>query len=154
MLIRESLTIRAPIERIWDLLDDPAKRKLWTMQDAEVEYLTPVDPQNKLGLRYRLRLRTGDKLSEFTGEVTAWERPHHLAVRLQQQYIDWQYDYRLTATPDGTRFDYSQETIMKVPWLVRALFTPVRLLRNWQLKPAVRRGTEKLKRLAEQGNEA
>jgi uncharacterized protein YndB with AHSA1/START domain len=105
-VLRAKRTIAAPPERVFGLLDDPVQMKRW-MQGLEETTFTVRDPDNPVGSRFRQRLREGDKVAEFDGEILAYETPVHLAMRIGDEHFSVEVDYRLTAVEGGTRLDYA-----------------------------------------------
>src|SRR5262245_57699676 len=151
MIVEHTVVIAAPIERVWKLIDDPEQRKRWQKeQAAEIVYLTPVDPNNKKGVRFKATHKIGGKLREYNGEVIDYEPPYHHGVLYQEKYMSWQYHYRLKSTAAGTELAYSRETFTdKFPWLIRVIFQPLWSFQDRRIKPVIERGLTDLKRLAE-----
>jgi uncharacterized protein YndB with AHSA1/START domain len=103
--LRAKRTISASPERVFRLLDDPGQMKRW-MQGLEETTFTRRDPGNPVGARFRQRLREGDKVAEYDGEILAYEKPAHLVMRIGDEHFSVDIDYRLTAVEGGTRLEY------------------------------------------------
>jgi uncharacterized protein YndB with AHSA1/START domain len=138
------MEINAPIEKVFDLLDDKDKLKLWMDGLEDTVYTSARNPENPVGTRFKQRIREGGRVQEYEGEVTAYEKPKHLAVRIGNNYFIALADYRLTPTAAGTRLDYSCD-ITCHSWLFRIMA----VLFGWLTKRILRKQMVKLKRLAE-----
>jgi uncharacterized protein YndB with AHSA1/START domain len=120
MRITYQLDIEAPIGAVFEQIDDDQKLKLWMEGLEETVYPSGRDPQNPLGTRFIQKIREGNRVGEYAGEVIAYEKPKRLAIDIGNRQFTMRVDYRLSPTPAGTRLDYSAETI-KATWLVRLL---------------------------------
>ena len=95
MVVRHRLEIEAPIGRVFALVDDPQKIKLWMHGLEETVYRTPRSKANPVGTRFTQRIRRGRQVAEYDGEVTAYDKPRHLAVRMGNEKFAFDVDYRL-----------------------------------------------------------
>ncbi len=109
MLFTCAVDIRAPAEKVFGLLEDHDKLKLWLDGLEETHYIGEVDQANPVGARFKQRIREGGRVQEYDGEVTAYAKPQHLGVRLFGTQFSVQVDYRLKPTVDGTHLDYSAD---------------------------------------------
>lgn len=114
------LDIEAPIGTVFEQIDDDEKLKLWMEGLEETSYPSGRDVQNPLGTKFVQKIREGGRVGEYEGEVIAYEKPTRLAIDIGNRQFTMRVDYRLSATPTGTRLDYSVETI-KANWFVRLL---------------------------------
>ncbi|MFQ5613511.1 MAG: SRPBCC family protein [Anaerolineae bacterium] len=144
MKITRAIQINAPLDRVFALVDDEEKLKLWMDGLEETRYLSEPDPQNPIGAKFKQRIREGGRLTEYDGEVTAYDKPHHLGVRIGNNQFGMQVDYRFAATADGTRLDYSAEMVHQT-WFARLMGALFGWLTNRILDKQMRR----LKELAE-----
>ena len=107
MVVRHRLEIEAPIGRVFALVDDPQKIKLWMHGLEETVYRTPRSKANPVGTRFTQRIRRGRQVAEYDGEVTAYDKPRHLAVRMGNEKFAFDVDYRLRDLGDRTQLDYT-----------------------------------------------
>lgn len=102
-----SIEINAPIEQAFDCVDDNEKLKQWAEGVEEIIPLDPWDPANPVGSRFKQRIREGGRVNEYEGEVTAYDKPHHIAITLGGAAFTMAVDYRFTALDAArTRLDY------------------------------------------------
>jgi carbon monoxide dehydrogenase subunit G len=146
MRIARTLEIACAPEQLWPFLDEPEKQKLWMKGLLENEQAGP----RGVGSTFRLTIREGRKAEEYQGEVTAYDPPRHLAVRLgggAMKGMSMQVDYRLAPLDGGTRLDYVAEADTAcLPWVYKLLMPLVQLFGRFQLRGFLRT----LKRLAEE----
>jgi uncharacterized protein YndB with AHSA1/START domain len=110
MVFTCSRTIAAPIERVFDLIDDPEKLPLWMDGLEETVFVSrPARGESPVGARFRQRIREGGRSVEYDGEVTAYDKPTHVAVRIGGKNFSVVVDYRLAEVAGGTRLDYSAD---------------------------------------------
>ena len=74
--------IHATIARVWALLDDDEKLSLWMPQLVEINYPDGKNRDAPVGTRFTQKLKEGGRIREYQGEVTAYEAPYLLGVRL------------------------------------------------------------------------
>jgi uncharacterized protein YndB with AHSA1/START domain len=141
-----ALDINAPAERVFDLIHDPEKHKLWLKGVEETRYVEPHDPDNPVGTKFVQRIRERGRVKEYDGEVTAFARPKHLGIRLYSPQFSVQVDYRLTPQGAGTRLDYSAD-VSCGSWLFRIIGRVFAFF----MRGILRKQMAKLKELAEAG---
>jgi carbon monoxide dehydrogenase subunit G len=139
-----TLDINAPPERVFDLIHDPEKHKLWLQGVEETRYLEPSDPVNRVGTKFKQRIRECGRVKEYDGEVTAFDPPRHLGIRLFSAQFSVVVDYRLTPLGHGTRLDYVAD-VSCGSWFFRMM---VRVF-SFFMRGFVRKQMLKLKELAE-----
>ena len=92
------VVIRRPPAEVWPYLVERDKQALWS--DVPMEPLT--EALNQAGSRMRLSFGMGPIRTSVTLEYSAYEPPERLAFRtISQGGIQWDGEYRLTATDDG-----------------------------------------------------
>ena len=139
--------MNAPIDRVFDLISDPEKHKLWLKGVEETRYVGSYNPANPVGTKFKQKIREGGRVQEYDGEVTAFARPKHLGIRLFAPEFSVTVDYRLTPVGGGTRLDYVAE-VACTHWFYRLIGKVFGFLMRGMLRKQMR----KLKELAEAGN--
>jgi carbon monoxide dehydrogenase subunit G len=139
-----TLDIHAPIERVFEWINDPEKHKRWLQGVEETRYVGDFDPANPVGAKFKQRIREGRSVKEYDGEVTSFARPKHLGIRLVSPQFSVQVDYRLTAVEGGTRLEYVADVSCS-SWFIRVIAH----LFGWLMKGMARKQLNKLKELAE-----
>jgi carbon monoxide dehydrogenase subunit G len=139
-----ALEMDAPIEKVFDLIHDPERHKLWLQGVEETRYVGAYDPANPVGAKFKQKIREGRRVQEYDGEVTAFARPTHLGIRLFTPQFSVQVDYRLTSLGGGTHLDYSAELSI-CSWFFRVIAAVF----SWFMKGTLRKQMNKLKELAE-----
>lgn len=135
--------IDAPIERVFDLVERPDRRKQW-MDGLEETTLLADERAKTVGAVFRQRVRDGRGVSEYAGEVTAYEHPRHLGIRIGNPSFVMQVDYRLTPIGPRTRLDYTTELVAG-----GALLRLVEQAFSWLTRRILHRQMRRLKTLAE-----
>jgi uncharacterized protein YndB with AHSA1/START domain len=107
VVLKHRLEIDAPIERVFALVDDPEKVKLWMRGLQETVYKTKRNRQQPVGTRFTQRMKQGRRLAEYEGEVIAYEKPTHLALRIGTETFAFDIDYRLTDLGGRTLLEYT-----------------------------------------------
>jgi carbon monoxide dehydrogenase subunit G len=138
--------IAAPVEKVFDLIHDPEKHKLWLKGVEETRYVGDHDPDRPVGARFVQKIREGGRVKEYDGEVTAFDRPRHLGIRLFDKQFSVQVDYRLTLLGQGARLDYAAD-VSCGSWFFRVMA----FLFGWLAKGILRKQMRALKALAEGG---
>jgi len=109
MSIRHTLQLSAPVEQAFawaDLVADPARIGQWMKGVEETIFDQPVTANDAVGARFVQKIREGGRVNEYQGEITAYNPPHHLGVRLADKHTKLDIDYRFTPAGDGSRIDY------------------------------------------------
>ncbi len=78
LTVHEQTIIDAPVERVWRVLADPARRGEWNEKIVRVERVSSAAA--RVGDRYRVRYRLGRHERAMEAEVVACEAPRVLAV--------------------------------------------------------------------------
>ncbi len=138
--------IDAPVARVWEFLDDDEKLPIWMPQIVDISYPDGRNRDQPVGTRFRQKLKEGGSIREYQGEVTAYEPPHLLGVRLFEDNFAVDVTYRLTADGDKTILDYRADVTLKTI-LGRIMGT----LFSWMTRRLVRQLMGNLKRVAEDG---
>ena len=79
MILRDSIRINAPPERVWQYLEDPERMQLW---NPKIKAVVSVSwGQRCKGFRYRLTYVLGGKESEVSAEIEEYQPPTKLVIR-------------------------------------------------------------------------
>ena len=139
-----SVEMRAPIDKVFECVEDTDKMKQWMEGLEETIYTSERDPVNPVGTKFKQRIREGGRVQEYDGEVLAYEKPKHLAVRIGNKHFHAVADYRFSTTVDGTRLDYKCDVTCHSGFVKVMAF-----LFGWFMKRILRKQMTKLKALAE-----
>ena len=139
-----SMVIAAPVERVWELIDDDANLKRWMDGLVDTSYPDGIDRARPVGTRFVQRIREGGRLSEYEGVVTAYDRLRHLGIEIGNRVFTMAVDYRLATVPEGTRLDYTA-VMRRGGGFIRVMT----VLFGWLTRKILRKQMAKLKALAE-----
>ena len=104
-----TIEIEAPIAKVFDFINDDTKHKLWLHGLVETIREPGYDRKNPLGSKFRQKIRQGNKIEVYDGEVTAYERPKHLGARVHNKSLSIQADYHLKSVKKTTQFEFTTE---------------------------------------------
>lgn len=106
--------IEAPQAHVFTCVDDPQTIADWA---DDVQQITPGDPWNPadpVGSRFMQQINEGGRTAIYEGEITAHDRPQHIALRLRSPQYTMDIDYRFEALDAArTRLTYSVEMTMQ-----------------------------------------
>jgi uncharacterized protein YndB with AHSA1/START domain len=148
MWIEHTEVFKCPAEHLWTFLEEPQKQKLW-MKGLQENVPTSAGPQG-VGSTFLMKIKEGRKVAEYQGEVTAYDRPRHLAVSLAggplPKGAKMLVDYRLSPVNGQTKLDYAcQLQAERLGFFLRLLLPLAKLFSKMML----RRFMKKLKQHAE-----
>ena len=147
MQISFSQRIDAPIEVVFDCVDDDEKIRQWIPEVVEITYPDGEDRANPIGTRFKQKLKEGGRIAEYDGEVIAYDKPRHLGITLGNPSFQVEVHYRLSPVGDAaTQLDYDCQ-LSFAGWFYRLMG----FLFFWLTKSIVRKQMAALKRLAETG---
>ncbi|HLS46874.1 MAG TPA: SRPBCC family protein [Gemmatimonadales bacterium] len=139
-----AMQIDAPVERVWELIDDRENLKRWMDGLEETTYPDGAVAGKEVGTRFVQRIREGGRVSEYQGVVTAYEPERHLGIRIGNRVFTMRVDYRLAPEAGGTRLDYSA-LMERGSAFVRIMS----VLFGWFTRRILRRQMARLKAVAE-----
>ncbi|MCC6696920.1 MAG: SRPBCC family protein [Candidatus Hydrogenedentes bacterium] len=144
MKITMSVDIDAPLDHVFDLVDDPEKTKLWMESLEDTFFLTERNPENPVGSRFSRRIRESGRVVEYEGEVTGYTYPTYLAFNIGNKDFTMAVSYRFSPADPGTRLDFECDTAMHstVARIMETMF-------GWMTKSIIRKQITKLKEVAE-----
>ncbi len=106
--------LNAPPERIWSILTDWERQVSWM---PDVAWIRMIGSERELNARLAVRTKVlgvpfvTDKL-----KVIAWEPPHRLVVE-HLGLVRGTGEWRLDRTGERTRFTWSEDISLDVPWI-------------------------------------
>jgi hypothetical protein len=112
----------------------------------ETRYLGDYDPANPLGAKFKQKIREGGRVQEYDGEVTAFDKPKHLGVRIFNKQFSIRVEYRLAPAAGGSQLDYSAD-IACGSWFFKVIMTVFSFFTRGMLEKQL----TKLKEVAEAG---
>jgi uncharacterized protein YndB with AHSA1/START domain len=102
-----SIDIDAAPETIFPFLVEPDRLKRWLGGFVEARPLT--DGPIGVGTRSIDVIRDGSRVMEFETEITSYEPPHAMTVRIRASGMEAASHYRLERWPSGARTLHRQE---------------------------------------------
>jgi len=144
MTIVYTLQIAAPIERVFDCVEDEQKILQWMEGVESITYPGGVKPPVPVGTRSTVAIREGGRVNNYDSTVIAYDKPRHLAVHLSNASFTTEVHYRLTPENDGTRLDHTCDIVNPslIARILMALF-------GWIAKAMLKKHMMRLKALAE-----
>jgi uncharacterized protein YndB with AHSA1/START domain len=83
MILRDSVQINAPPEKVWRFIEDPERMKLW---NPKIQSITPISwGERSIGTRYQITYVMSQKAREFFAEITEYRKAEKLVIRLIQR---------------------------------------------------------------------
>jgi uncharacterized protein YndB with AHSA1/START domain len=143
-----TLHINAPIDKVFSLVDEEKNLKKWLDGLEETIFPEGYERAKKVGTKFKQRIREGSRINEYDGEVTAYEKPSHLGIRLSNKHFSVDVDYRFTADGSQTRLDYESQ-LTRGGWFVRLM---CRLFAGFSER-ILDKQLKRLKELAEASND-
>jgi uncharacterized membrane protein len=144
MRVSASISIRAPVESVWEVVSDPARAL--TFMSGITRWEVASDPPTGLGARYRMLFRVGSAEVGGLIEIVEWKEPHELAWT-SVTGLDQRGRYRLREAAGGItrvelRLAYGVAGSGLTGWVAERIAAPT-------VSGHLRRSLEQLKRLVE-----
>lgn len=137
--------IDAPIEVVFKLLTEPEQVRRWMPSIESMETVSTPADGGPVGIRFRQRLRSGDRVSTFEGVITEFQQPERLSVRVGNNLFLMEFDYLLLRGPgDSTEIRYQFDSRV-THWLFRWFGSLLIIM----TQRAMRQQMQSLKRVAE-----
>lgn len=95
MRIVKEISIAAPHKLVWDLIDGDEARKLWIPDLVATTYPAGRPKSDPTGTRFRETLREGASIRSYAGEVAAHVEGRLRAVRLVDEHMSMDIEYRI-----------------------------------------------------------
>jgi uncharacterized protein YndB with AHSA1/START domain len=104
MILRDTVQIKSPPERVWRFIEDPKQMECW---NPKIQKVTAISwGERHKGFRYRVTYVLGNRRNDFLAEIVEYEKPTKLAINLtegnlaQDGYI--REVYELLGSESGT----------------------------------------------------
>ena len=131
---------RCPIDTLFSYIAEPEKQKLWMKGLLLNESTSPG--KEGVGSTFRMVIQEGRKAAEYQGEVTAYERPRRLEVRIRggnlPKGLTMRGDYRLSEEAGGTRLDHVAACEGEVGFFLRLLMGLFKIFGRMQMRSFMR----------------
>jgi len=138
-----SIEIAKPVDEVFRFVDDTSQAPRWLQECVEVTQTSPGP--KAVGSRLHYVYQQGGRRGEMDGEVTAYERDRHLAMRYDDKVFGVEIDFRFAPAAGGTQVTHVCAIAIKNP--VAKLMTP--MIRGANEKQVVA-NLARLKQLLEQ----
>lgn len=139
-----TIDIDAPIETVFDLIDNPEKSKLWMEGLEDTTYTSDDTKAMGAGTTFKQRIREGAQVVEYDGEITHYRKPEYLAMHIGDGNFTMHVEYKLVPLDSGTRLHYASEGEVHT-WYGQVM----EALYSWFTKRIIDRHLDKLKQMAE-----
>lgn len=134
MNVITAAVLNASPERIWSVLTNWEHQVSWM---PDVAWIRVVGPERELYARVAVRTKVlgvpfvTDKL-----KVVGWEPPHRLVVR-HLGLVRGTGEWRLDRTGERTRFTWSEDISLDVPWIGNFLISVYEPVLRWVHRRAI-----------------
>ncbi len=143
--MKHKIHIQAPIETVFDWIENNDKVPLWMEGLESTEYTSNRDPKNLVGTTFKQRMTEFGRTVEYAGEITDHQFPHNLAVRLKHPRFTMHVTYKLNDTSQGVCLQYQVELVEG-----DGVVSKLTKMMDWYLKKVASSQLKKIKQLAEQ----
>ena len=107
-LVRESISVAAPAERVWHAVHEDVRNfTRWTTNVKRVQMVSPGPPGEGAVYRYTLETPAGDQVLEI--EHTEWRKPKHCAGDYVRGPVTGTWSYSYSEREGRTRVTYVSE---------------------------------------------
>ncbi len=107
MKFHYSLEIDAPVGIVFSQIHDRRTNKLWIPGVPCSTFELDAATECVLGTRFRRSVSERGRARVYEGEITAIERPHHLGVKLFNEQVTLEIDYRVRPLILRSSLEYS-----------------------------------------------
>jgi hypothetical protein len=138
------IDIEAPIHKVFECINNDELIKQWMHGLQEVIYVSELNKDNPVGVKFKHKIKEGAKIQEYDGEIIAYEKPNLLGVRISHSMFAIDVYYRLSTIENGTRLHYECMTTFQ-NWFAKLMG----FLFSWFTKKILYKQMNSLKALAE-----
>ncbi|GGA15407.1 SRPBCC family protein [Psychrobacillus lasiicapitis] len=111
MLITSQLEIQASKEVVFSYLEDNEKQKEWMTGLEGTEYLTEFDSTNPVGTKFKQRLKEGNRMQEYEGQVTEYNKNNRLSIQMNHPSFLIHISYKLKEISPNSSILYITEEL-------------------------------------------
>ncbi len=121
MRLTQSITIKAPIERVFSIIEENKEVRLFRedLIRADInEKKNSESPSESISTRadkdenMEERLSSMRGKSHFKGEITAYNKPYQFGMRIYSKKFQLLSNIDLSESPEGTSLRYTAQTVM------------------------------------------
>lgn len=105
------MEIQAPIEVVFSYLEDNDKQKEWMTGLEGTEYLTEFDSSNPVGVKFKQRLREGNRIQEYEGQVTEYNKNNRISIQMNHPAFLINVSYNLQEISTNSSMLYVTEEV-------------------------------------------
>ena len=138
------IQIDASPQAVFDLVADNTRRGEWAEGMETFDYTSDFDPNDAVGTSFTQRIREGGRVTEYHGEITAYDPPKAWGAKVVGGSYSMVVEYHLTPANGGTEV-VNVVDVDSSSWFVRVMG----FLFSWFTKWLGRKQLRKLKELVE-----
>ena len=138
------IQIDAAPQAVFDLIADNTRRGEWAEGMETFDYTSDFDPNDAVGTTFTQRIREGGRVTEYHGEITAYDPPKAWGAKVVGGSYSMVVEYHLTPANGGTEV-VNVVDVDSSSWFVRVMG----FLFSWFTKWLGRKQLRKLKELVE-----
>ena len=138
------IQIDASPQAVFDLIADNTRRGEWAEGMETFDYTSDFDPNDAVGTTFTQRIREGGRVSEYHGEITAYDPPKAWGAKVVGGSYSMVVEYHLAPANGGTEV-VNVVDVDSSSWFVRVMG----FLFSWFTRWLGRKQLRKLKELVE-----
>ena len=138
------IQIDASPQAVFDLIADNTRRGEWAEGMETFDYTSDFDPNDAVGTTFTQRIREGGRVTEYHGEITAYDPPKAWGAKVVGGSYSMVVEYHLAPANGGTEV-VNVVDVDSSSWFVRVMG----FLFSWFTKWLGRKQLRKLKELVE-----
>ncbi len=138
------IQIDAAPQAVFDLIADNTRRGEWAEGMETFDYTSDFDPNDAVGTTFTQRIREGGRVTEYHGEITAYDPPKAWGAKVVGGSYSMVVEYHLAPANGGTEV-VNVVDVDSSSWFVRVMG----FLFSWFTKWLGRKQLRKLKELVE-----
>ena len=82
MILKDSVQIQGPPDKVWTFIEDPQRMKSWNPKIRSIASISWGE--RTVGYRYRIMYAMSGKTSDFLAEIIEYRRAEKLVIRLSE----------------------------------------------------------------------
>ena len=138
------IQIDAAPQAVFDLIADNTRRGEWAEGMETFDYTSDFDPNDAVGTTFTQRIREGGRVTEYHGEITAYDPPKAWGAKVVGGSYSMVVEYHLAPANGGTEV-VNVVDVDSSSWFVRVMG----FLFSWFTRWLGRKQLRKLKELVE-----